>query len=619
MLNYYGARAAGGAGMLVTEPLSVLPWQTQAHRVNVFTDRGYSGLCQLAEFVESKDCRLVAQIQDRGRGRHERGRNPFTIGPSALPDDLSWIVPHAMSLSEVERLIEQLIEAAARLRQAGFSGVEFSAGHGHLFHQFLSRRSNHRTDRYGGSFENRVRLLKELTSGVRNSCGSNFIIGLKLPGDDGVAGSVDVGEAARITGALADEAVVSYFCFVRGSHAASLHEHIPDLFGPRAPFIEMTRLLRKSSGKVPVMAIGLITDPVEADALLATGAGELIGLGRALIADPALPRKAAEGREADIRYCVSCNSCWGAIVEEQSPVACDNNPRVSMRNEADWWPERESAGKNIVIVGAGVAGMETAWVAAARGHDVTVFGAGPELGGKARLRAKLPGGEHISSVYDYQALAAKRAGVHIELDVSATLSDITQLNPDAVVLATGSQMSWPEQLPRWLQSEGIILDLRNLMADLVNHGRREDGTVVIFDQDHTSGTYAAALRLREMFERVLIVTPRDRIAQDEPLVTRQVLYRHLAEKGVEIQLFGEPHLESRWEDGVVSIRNVLTGDFRNIDDLAIFTYATPRLPSVELWGPLTEQGVSVHLIGDAFAPRTLMSATSEGHKLGCEL
>lgn len=619
LLNYYRTRAAGGAAMIVTEPVSALPWQTVDYRVNVFTDSGFAGLCKLAEAVESHDCRLLAQLQDRGRGRHERGRNPHALGPSALPDDLSWTVPHVMSSDDVERLIDHFVEAATRIRRAGFSGVELSAGHGHLFHQFLSRWSNRRTDRFGGSLENRTRLLRRLAAGIRAACGDDFIIGLKLPGDDGVAGSIDPSEAGRITRSLADPDKVDYFCFVQGSHAHSLHMHIPDMLGPRAPYVSMTARLRAFANGIPVVAIGLITDPAEADALLANKVGELIGFGRPLIADPGLPLKAARGREADIRYCVSCNTCWATTVEDQRPVACDNNPRVAKTDELDWWPQPAAKRKRIVVVGAGVAGMEAAWIAAARGHAVTVFGAGPEVGGKARLRALLPGGEHLSSVYDYQMLAAKRAGVRFELGVVANREQVLALRPDAVVVAAGATMSWPRQLSAKLGIDGAVCDLRSLMWQLSDFRGRDDGTAVIYDHDHTSGTYAAAERLRDIFGRVVIVTPRDRIADEEPLVTRQVIYKRLAQRGIEIIPLAEPSPASRWEDGAMMVSNVLSGVTREIEELALFTYSTPRIPDDALAEALVDGDVDVHVVGDAYAPRTLLAATQDGHAVGNRL
>jgi 2,4-dienoyl-CoA reductase-like NADH-dependent reductase (Old Yellow Enzyme family) len=148
--------------------------------------------------VESRDCRLLGQIQDAGRGRHFPGRNPEAIGASALPDDLSWTVPRALTAAEIRDLVAQIAESARTLKDCGFSGVELSAGHGHLFHQFLSPQSNRRDDEYGGDWAGRVRIVGELIVALRATCGRDFIVGLKLPGDDGVPGGIGPAEAGII-------------------------------------------------------------------------------------------------------------------------------------------------------------------------------------------------------------------------------------------------------------------------------------------------------------------------------------------------------------------------------------------------------------------------------------
>lgn len=615
-IQYYENRARGGAAMIVTEPLTYSRMHDVPHKTRAWNDDCVEGLTRWADAVESHDCRLIGQIQDPGRARHNVGRHLNAIAPSVLPDDLSWSIPRALTIDEIKCLVDDFALSSARLKRCGFSGVELSAGHGHLFHQFFSPRSNHRDDEYGLTWEGRTRFVRDLVSAIRSVCGSDFIIGLKLPGDDGLVDSIGPPEAAIIAKLVTASGQASYVCFAQGTHARTLDMHVPDRHGPRIPYRQLIRTLRESIPGVPLVCLGRITDPAEAEGILASGEAELIGLGRALVADPAWPLKAANGRTNDIRYCISCNTCWDTIITRHEPMACVNNPRVAEPDEVDWWPSRTSSPRRVVVVGSGVAGMEAAWVAAARGHAVTVLARSGQVGGKARLRTHLPGGEDSSSVYDYQIVASQRAGVRFEWGLNAGMKDILQLEPDAVILATGATMVPPSWLPDAVVWEGLIPDLRAAMQGLIGLKARQPGTAVIYDMDHTEGTYASAERLAMIFERVVLVTPRNSIADDTSLVTRQGIHRRLSEKGIETVFLSEPVWGDAFERGELECRHVYSGRTSSIPDVAFLAYATPRARDDELWAPLRDAGIEVYRVGDCLSPRDLLAATSDGHSAG---
>jgi dimethylglycine catabolism A len=617
LIAYHATRARGGAAMIVTEPLGIAAQQGE-QRVATYDDSAADGLRRWASAVESHDCRLIGQIQDTGRGRHVPGRTFNAIGPSPLPDDISWTVPHAMSPSEIASFIDSAANSCLRIKRAGFSGAEVSAGHGHLFHQFLSPRSNHRDDRYGGDLAGRALLLVELCQAIRTLCGDDFILGIKLPGDDGVPDGINPAAAALIAAHLMKHVRADYLCYAQGSHHRTLEMHLPDGTYPRLPYLDMTRRLKRVTPDVPVMALGRITDPSEAEGILSAGDIHFVGLARPLVTDAAWPRKAAEGRAASIRYCVSCNTCWKTI-QLQAPIACDNNPRVGEAGELD--AIKPAAKKRrIIVVGAGIAGLEAALTAALRGHDVTVFGATSEVGGKARLHAAMPVAESISSIYDYQFVEAQRAGVKFELGREVDPAVIVKSAPDTVVLATGSTMSWPLSLPAALQSEGVVLDLRAVMEALRGKTRQQPGVAVVLDMDHTEGTYAAVERLRDLFERVVVLTPKDRIAEDSSLVTRQRVQRRFHERGIEVICLVEPRWTSAFEEsGILQYVSVFGGPLRNIEDVSLFAFSTPRVPNTGMLNALRAAGLEVHLAGDSKAARGTLEATADGYAIGLAL
>lgn len=613
--NYLVNRARGGAGLIVTEPVAMTFANRHPDRLRGWDDAIIDDLKRLAEGVERVDTRLLAQVQDPGRGRHAVGRNEQAIGASPLPDDLSWTVPHALTSADIRRLVTEWAEGCERMKRAGFSGIEISAGHGHLFHQFLSPWSNRRDDEYGGDLAGRTRFLRELVAAIRSACGRPFIIGLKLPGFDGVPGSIDLPHATEIARALAATGEADYWTFVWGAHARSLWLHLPGPAGERAPYLREIRQLRRADPAIPTGAIGYITDPHEAERALTDGTADLVFLGRPLITDAAWGEKTRSGRVGQIRYCVSCNTCWRTVVEG-ARLECDNNPRVGERDEFQPIGPPAPRRREIAVIGAGIAGLEAALAAGARGHRVTVYGASEEPGGKTRLHAELPGGEHLSSIYDYQQRACREHGVRFVLGQRLDAAAARRLAADAVILATGSTMAVPAFVPAEYAEEGLVPDLRSFVAAMRGRTGRERGQLVIYDQDHTEMTYAAALRLADRFGQVTLVTSRERVAADVPLVNRQGIYQRLHARRIRIVTDVElPSLDGL-EENRLRLVNVYNGEPVELTDVVAVTYATSRVPDDGLRSVLEAAGREVHLVGDCHAPRSVLAATRHGHAVG---
>ncbi|MBM3514791.1 MAG: FAD-dependent oxidoreductase [Alphaproteobacteria bacterium] len=615
IITYHASRAEGGAAISVTEPMNLHRRQNNPKRVSVTRKENADGLRRWAAALARHGSLLIAQIQDSGRGRHEVGRNAAAIGASPLPDDISWTIPHELSTDEVRVLIDDWAKSAKILKEAGFAGVEISAGHGHIFHQFFSAWSNRRSDAYGGDTSGRCRFVTDIIAAVRAMCGKGFLIGIKLPGEDGVPHSIGMPESAEITRVIAATKEIDYLTYCWGSHADSLYQHLPDMHGIRAPYVEKIRELANNAPGVPVGALGLITDPNEGERYVREGLADLVMLGRPMVTDPAWGKKAYEGRERQIRYCVSCNTCWHIIIDG-GRIQCDNNPRVGAKNEADWWPKPAPKKKKVVVVGSGIAGMEAAWVAAARGHDVTVLAKSGEVGGKTRLHAALPGGENLSSIYDFQFQTSQRFGVKFEYGLDAGLDDVLAIKPDAVVLATGSEMSVPSWVPAEYAEAGFVQDIRTLAQEFLRRPQHQDGTAVVYDHDATAMTYAAAEMLRKRFDNVVILTPRERIASDESLINRQSIYDRLPRLGVRIMTTMEPRPLDRLEEAEVVIQNIKSGEMSTLTGVSLLTYSTSRIPNDKLERPLRAAGIPVHLVGDCYAPRFVVNATAEGHRVG---
>lgn len=611
MIDFYRARAEGGAGMIITEGLSVhessMP---QPAVVTLFEDANFDGLQRLAAAVESNDCRMVGQLWHVGR---QQLWNPVAspVGVSEQPDALSWSVPHVLSIDDIRRIVDSYAAGARRLQQAGFSGAELHGAHGYLITQFLSPWSNTRTDVYGGDLEGRTRFVREIMEAVRSEVGSDFILGLKMPGEEGVKGGIDPDEAERILKRLRPLGQLDYIAFSQGNFGLSLEDHVPDMHYARGPFLDIHKRLRASADGLPVMAVGRVVSAEHADAVVASGTADLVAMSRALVSDAALPMKARAGRTADIRPCIFCNVCW-AEIHAGKPMACIHNPRLAQPDEVSWRPVRVTRKRRVTVVGAGVGGLEAAWVAASRGNEVTVLGASSEAGGKARLEAALPGRQETALVYQHQLTRAAEFGVKLNLGREADLAAVLATRPDAVVLATGSRMRLPGTLEA---GSNYGISLREWAANPASHAKAS-GTAVLFDHDHSPAVYAAADQLAKDFARVVLVTPRLQLARGVAYVSTIGIYRRLYTERVELVLGAVP---VRFEDGVFTHANVFTGERTAIADVALFTYATPRLVNDGLAAGLRAAGIETHLVGDCFSPRAAMAAIHEGSAVGARI
>ncbi|MEE8171721.1 MAG: NAD(P)-binding protein, partial [Alphaproteobacteria bacterium] len=583
LIEYHRARAAGGTAMIVTELMPVHHTSlANPFLVSVFDEDNLDPLKRWAEAVEEEDCRLVGQIGHVGR---QQLWNPLAmpVSASARPDPLSWSVPHKMTLGEVEEMIVSFVGAAERLQRAGFSGVELHGAHGYLLTQFMSPFSNDRDDKYGGNREGRIAFVREMISGIRERCGAGFLIGLKMPCDEGVAGGIDPEEAEQIVKLFVAQGELDYFAFSQGNSSSSLENHLPDMHFPKRPYVHLHARMRKLCGGVPVVTLGRIESAAAAERALADGCGDLVGFSRALVSDAAWADKARDGREGEIRPCIYCNYCWGEIHAGRG-MTCVHNPELARADEIGWTPAPAAAAKRIAVVGAGVAGLEAAWIAAARGHEVKLFGASLQPGGGALWESRLPGRADIAEAINFQCARAAEAGVKLHLGVRADAQEIAAFGPDKVILASGAAATWPASLAPGADAH----DLKTAASNLLESEARRDGTAVLFDQDQSAAFYAAAELFARRFEKTVIMTPRPTIGARVNYISMIGVFRRLAALRVEIIPLSLPVALSGTR---LTYRNALNGDEGNIGDVSCLAFATPRVAADELAADLDALGL----------------------------
>jgi 2,4-dienoyl-CoA reductase-like NADH-dependent reductase (Old Yellow Enzyme family)/thioredoxin reductase len=541
--------------------------------------------------------------------------DPYMLAPSQLPagEIPGGPTPKELEEHEIEYILQCFEDAAKRAISAGLDGVEFHVAHGYLPWQFLSPFYNHRKDRWGGSYENRLRFSIEAMRRIRKRIGDRPFIGYRINSTSFWEGDLEIEDIKRIHADFEKAADIDYVSVSAGVHHSWIHTPMTFEEGWER---EYTRAIKSVSTK-PVLLVGRVSHPGIAEELIGSGDADAILLARQMIADEQWMTKVKEGRVADIRRCVAANYCWRAVIRG-SRVQCAYNPVVG--REGIWGASsmtKASSLKRVLVIGAGPAGLEFARVAAAQGHQLVVYERERHVGGHVRAYGALPNRQQYGTIATWLAEQANGNGAAIKTDSPVTAENIDDVlaaeRPDHIVVATGAryrkdgfQGQTGRAIPGW--ETGRCLTWDEVALDKV----KVSGEVLVIDELADVAAPLTAVKLSKLGCKVRLLTKWPMIGME----TAAEVYLHwiltyLYEAEVEmIPDHAVKHINGREVDIVNIYQPTRT---RPISADAI-VMATSRSSENGLYHLLRERGRSVEAIGCAVAPRTVYEATLEGHR-----
>ncbi len=598
-LAYYARRARGGVGTIITEALHVHPASNIGYSaLQAHSDAHIPGLARLARAIKDHGVVAIAQIVHVGRQWHSLNSRQAPVSPSPMPSFPVFLEhPHELTVEEIAGIVEAFGAAARRVREAGFDGVEIHGAHGFLIQQFLSPWSNTRRDEYGGSLDNRLRFPLDVIAAVREHVGGDFVVGLKFSADEGVPGGLTLDQTLEILPRLEGTGRLDYFLVSMGGFGNIEFIH-PTTHYALSPFVHCAAAVKQVT-KLPVIAVGKIKFLLED--VLREGKADLVAMARPLICDPDLPAKLREERQEDIRSCLSCNECHGRIWFNHR-IGCAFNPEAG--NETDGEIAPAPVRKRVVVVGGGPAGCEAARVAALRGHEVILLERSSGLGGRISIAASLPGRDDYFAVPLFYTVQLEKLGVDVRLKTDATPEIILGLEPDAVVVATGTR-PWLPQIPG--ATGATVWQMERVIRTDPALGRR----VAVLDYDHHVAAMATADLLADRSLEVEMVTALPMVGMDVEINTQTVYHRRLAERRVRIH----PNMAPvAIEERRVVLENRFSRERSEIGDVDAVVICSPGAAEAGLASALRGRVNAVAVVGDAYAPRRLLAAIYDAYR-----
>lgn len=608
LVEHYAARAKGGVGLIITEVTTVEPTYIYLPGDMSICDDSYiPGWKKLTDAVHKYGAKILPQLFHPAYMAFPIPGTPQLIAPSNVGPYYAKEAPRAVTIEELKVIIRQFGEAAFRVKQAGGDGVEIHAAHAHgLLGGFLSPLYNKRTDAYGGDIHGRLRLTLEVIEEVRKMCGKDFIIDVRISGDEYTDGGQNLNDAVYVAKQL-EKAGVD-FIHVSGGTTIMRGSSIPAPGTPMGSHSKVGEEIKKQVS-IPVATVGRITEPWFAEELIANGKADICMIGRANLCDPEFVQKACEGREDEIRPCIGCLRCLNGIMFGKR-VACTVNPSLELENEDNIPAAQEK--KQVLVIGGGPAGMEAAFVAKKRGHEVVLCEKSDSLGGLVKLAAVPIAKQELTKVIQYMERKLTREGVEIRLNCEVTEEMLkNEFAGYEVIAGTGAD---PIVVNAFTAFKHCVT------ADDILAGKAFAGRKVVVIGGGSVGCETAdylAPLVNDLFPRnreIILLEMADGIMLQESGPGRSLLTQRMMKKGIQI------HCKAKVEKvEAEKIYYTENGEEHCISDADTLVLAMGYRPDSKLEETLKKANVSYHLIGDAKKVGNIKDAITEGYQIAREI
>ncbi len=599
-MAYHEAKAKGGFGMIITEDFAVDPrGKGFTNLPGLWNNDQIPGFAEFTRRIHKYDTVLIAQIYHCGRQTSKTVIGCAPWAPSAIPCPFSPDMPHEMTIEEIRHTVVQYGDCARRAEAAGFDGIEIHGAHGYLIAQFLSPYSNKRTDIYGGSLQNRMRFALEIIADIRKKCGKDFIAGFRISADEFVTGGRTLEDTKTIVPCL-EKAGIDYVHVTAGVYR-SFDAVIPSMHCRHGWIADFAKEIKEITN-LPVITVGRINDPRLGDSIIASGKADLVAMGRQSLCDPETPNKARAGNFDDIRTCIGCHhGCVGNLLANQ-PITCVLNPSLGRESEKTFaLPARTDTPRNVMIIGAGPAGLAAAISAAECGHKVRVYEKSCWAGGQFRLGAVPPAKGEIVNFINWQLHQLARLGVEIRYKTEMTPDMVRNESPDVIIAAPGAMPVIP-RIPG--TDKAFVVTAHAALSGEANTGSR----VVVIGGGCVGAE--AANHLASNLKSVTLVEMLDQIATDEVVVPRWDLLKDLNRNGVTIRT--STTVKEITDEGVLVSQNGRE-ELIPADTVVLAAGAKPR---TTLTDELLKTGCRITVIGDGVRAGLVGTAVEQGIMAG---